>query len=90
MPLALYLMLKHAAEDLHDRALRQQATEILRYVAPAANGALQLKLPGPLAEIYSEAYGRYAYTVLDGSGGVLFSSLPNRGAITVPKGAAAR
>jgi signal transduction histidine kinase len=82
MPLALYLMLKNAAEDLHDRALREQATEMLRYVAPAAGGGLQLKLPGPLAELYSEAYGRYAYAVLDEGGGVLFSSLADHVAIT--------
>ena len=82
MPLALYLMLKNAAEDLHDRALREQATEILHYAAPAPGGTLQLKLPGPLAELYSEAYGRYAFAVLDESGGVLFSSLSDRHALT--------
>ena len=78
MPLALYLMLKNAAEDLHDRALREQATEILSYVTAAPDGGLQLKLPGPLAELYSEAYGRYGYAVLDDSGAVLFSSLSQR------------
>ena len=81
MPAALYLMLQHAAEDLHDRALREQATEILGYVAPAPDGALKLKLPNPLAELYSEAYGRYAYAVLDETGAVLFSSLSSRSAI---------
>lgn len=86
MPLALYLMLKSAAENLHDGALREQAGQVLNYLRPTANGGLQLNLPGPLAELYSEAYGRYAYAVLDGSGAVLFSSLSNRGAIVVPKG----
>src|SRR5205807_3556571 len=81
MPLALYLMLKNAAEDLHDRALREQASEILRHVTLAADGALQLKLPGPLAELYSEAYGRYAFAVLDETGAVMFSSLSNHRAI---------
>ena len=75
MPLALYLMLKHAAESLHDRALRQQAAEIAGYIEPDAAGGLQLKLPAPLAELYSEAYGRYAFAVLDDKGAVLFSSL---------------
>ena len=65
MPLALYLMLRHAAESLHDRALRQQAAEILGYIEPDATGGLQLKLPAPLAELYSEAYGRYAFAVLE-------------------------
>jgi signal transduction histidine kinase len=75
MPLALYLMLKHAAESLHDRALRQQAAEIVGYIESDAAGGLQLKLPAPLAELYSEAYGRYAFAVLDDKGAVLFSSL---------------
>jgi signal transduction histidine kinase len=82
MPLALYLMLKHAAEALHDRALREQATEIVGYLAAAPGGGLRLDLPGPLAELYSEAYGRYAFAVLDESGKVLFSSLSGKRAIT--------
>jgi signal transduction histidine kinase len=81
MPLALYLMLKQAAEALHDRALRQQATEIVGYIEPDAAGGLQLKLPAPLAELYSEAYGRYAFAVLDQRGTVLFSSLSDHRAI---------
>lgn len=85
MPFALYLMLKHAAEDLHDRALREQADEILHYVAPAPDGTLRLKLPGPLAELYSEAYGRYAFAVLDDTGAVQFSSLSSRRALAGPE-----
>jgi signal transduction histidine kinase len=75
MPFALYLMLQHAAQDLHDRALREQAGEIVHYVTSEADGRLQLKLPAALAELYSEAYGRYAFAVLDETGKVLFSSL---------------
>jgi len=87
MPLALYLMLKHAAETLQDRALGEQAAEIARYIEPAPQGDLRLDLPGGLAELYSKAYGRYAFAVLDPSGAVLFSSLSNRGAIvgTAPR-----
>lgn len=81
MPLALYLMLRHAAESLHDRALREQAAEIAGYIEPDATGGLQLKLPAPLAELYSEAYGRYAFAVLDDKGAVLFSSLSDRRAL---------
>jgi signal transduction histidine kinase len=81
MPLALYLMLQHAAEALHDRALRQQAAEIVGYIEPGTDGGLRLKLPAPLAELYSEAYGRYAFAVLDEAGTVLFSSLPDNRAI---------
>ena len=77
MPLALFLMLKHAAEALHERALREQATEILRYIDTMPDGGLRLQLPPRVAELYSEAYGRYAFAVLDEQGRVLFSSLSN-------------
>jgi len=88
MPLALYLMLQHAAQSLHDRALREQAAEILHYVDTAPDGALRLNLPVPLAEVYSEAYGRYAFAVLDADGSVVFSSLSNRRPVTTstPRG----
>ena len=82
MPLALYLMLNRAAQDLHDRALREQAGEIVRFVSAGPDGALRLKLPAPIAEMYSEAYGRYAFAVLDEAGDVLFSSLPGNRAIS--------
>ena len=88
MPLALYLMLKHAAESLHDRALRQQAAEIVGYIEPDATGGLQLQLPPPLAELYSEAYGRYAFAVLDDKGAVLFSSLSGHAITSAAAGAA--
>jgi len=81
MPLALYLMLKQAAEALHDRALREQAAEIVGYLASGPEGGLRLNLPAPLAELYSEAYGRYAFAVLDERGKVLFSSLSAKQAI---------
>ncbi len=76
MPGALYFMLKRTAEELHDQALREQALEVMRYVEADTAGGLRLQLPAPLVELYSEAYGRYAYTVLDDAGRVLFSSLP--------------
>jgi signal transduction histidine kinase len=82
MPLALYWMLDHAAVDLQDTALREQAAEILRYVDAAPDGAVRLDLPRPLAELYSEAYGRYAFAVLDGQNNVLFSSLSGNRPIT--------
>ena len=47
MPLALYLMLKQAAEALHDRALREQAAEIVGYLASGPEGGLRLNLPAP-------------------------------------------
>lgn len=82
MPLALYLMLKYAAQDLHEQALRQQAGELARLIDRGPNGALRLQLPAPLAELYSTDYGRYSYAVGDNSGHVLFSSFLDRRALT--------
>jgi signal transduction histidine kinase len=82
MPLALFLMLRHAVEELHHQALRDQAAEIVRYLGTAPDGTLRLSLPLGLAEFYSKGYGRAAFAVLDEDGRVLFSSLPGSLAIT--------
>jgi signal transduction histidine kinase len=91
MPLALFLMLRHAVEQLHHQALRAQAAEIVHYLSAAPDGTLRLALPASLAEFYSERYGRAAYAVLDADGRVLFSSLPGNRAIADvrPEGAPA-
>ena len=90
VPLALFLMLRHAVEHLHHQALRAQAAEIVRYFSAAPDGALRLSLPPSLAEFYSQGYGRAAYAVVDRNGRVLFSSLPGNRPITGgrPKGGA--
>jgi signal transduction histidine kinase len=82
MPLALYMMLNYAAQELHHRALRDQADEILRYLDTGPDGSPRLSLPAALAQFYSEAYGRYAFAVLEPGGRVLFSSLVEKRAIT--------
>jgi signal transduction histidine kinase len=81
LPLALYLMLQSAAQQLHQGALRDQAAEILRYLASAPHETLKLSLPPDIALFYSSGYGRAAFSVLDAGGRVLFSSLPGHGAI---------
>ena len=82
MPLALFLMLNHAAQELHQRALRDQVAEILRYLDKGPDGAVRLSLPPGLAAFYSAGYGRAAFAVLDGDGRVLFSSSSGNGPIT--------
>jgi len=84
MPLALYLMLNRTALDLQNAALREQADEILGYVEPAPNGSFRFNMPGQIAALYSEAYGRYAFAVLGADGKVLFSSLTNKAPIKEP------
>jgi Two-component sensor kinase N-terminal len=82
MPLALYMIPNYAAQELHHRALRELAAEILRYLDRGPDGVPRLSLPAALAQFYSEAYGRSAYAVLDPDGRVLFSSVAGDRAIT--------
>jgi signal transduction histidine kinase len=75
MPLVLFWFVRSAANDLHDQAMREHAEAIARHLALAPDGSWTLGLPPALQALYSPAYGRYAYAVLDGTGKVLFSSL---------------
>ena len=74
MPVALYFLLKTAVNDLHEHALQDQAQEIGQYIS-RVDGHWRLALPTRLQDNYSEAYGRYAYAVLDETAHPLFSSL---------------
>jgi signal transduction histidine kinase len=81
MPLALYWLLNSAANNLHHRALREHADTVSRYLMSDPDGTWALHLPSGLQELYSEAYGRYAYAVLDDAGHTVFSSLDDRSPI---------
>jgi His-Xaa-Ser system radical SAM maturase HxsC len=81
MPVALYWLLNSAATDLHHRALREHGDTIARYLVSSSDGTWALRLPPRLQELYSEAYGRYAYAVLDDAGHTLFSSFGDRSPI---------
>jgi hypothetical protein len=74
MPLVLYWFMSSAANDLHNQAMRKQADAIAQYLVPRAEGGWTFNLPVDLHDLYSEAYGRYAYAVLDEKGRTLFSS----------------
>jgi len=74
MPLALYWFINFETNNLHHDAMREQATSVARHLVRARDGSWALDLPPGLRDLYSEAYGRYAYAVLDDSGHVLFSS----------------
>jgi signal transduction histidine kinase len=81
MPLSLYWLLNSAANDLHHRALREHAETLARYLVLNPDGTWSLELPPGLAGIYSEAYGRYSYSVIDDAGRTVFSSLHDHSAI---------
>src|SRR5262249_22132787 len=78
LPLVLYLMLDAAAANLHHRALREHADSIASFLTAREDGSLSLELPARLRQLYANAYGRYAYAVLDEGGHTLFSSLADR------------
>jgi signal transduction histidine kinase len=77
MPLALYLLLDEAANNLHADALRGQAYTIGTFLRPKPDGAVELDIPPEIRPLYSGEYGLYAYAVLDADGQVLFSSRPD-------------
>jgi signal transduction histidine kinase len=82
MPLALYLMLKHAADDLHERALREQANELVKLIDHGPDGTLRVHLTPSLADLYSPDYARYSYAIGAPDGRVLLSSFPQPHPIT--------
>ena len=82
MPLALYLMLKYAAQELHENALREQAAELIALTDRGPDGRLQVHLTPRLEDLYSPDYRRYSYAVGDAEGHVLLSSFPDGRAIT--------
>jgi signal transduction histidine kinase len=75
MPLVLFWFVKSSANDLHARAMREHADALARHLVLHPDGTWTLDLPPVLQALYSPAYGRYAYAVLDGTGKALFSSL---------------
>jgi signal transduction histidine kinase len=81
LPLALSWFVTSAANDLHDQAMRDQAELVARHLDVRPDGNWVLDLPPGLKDLYSQAYGRYAYAVLDAEGRVLFSSLTDHAAI---------
>src|SRR5262245_36381013 len=74
-PLTLYWFLKSATDNLHNDAMREQAVLVANYLVLRSDGSWALDLPPSLHDFYSQAYGRYAYAVIDDGGRVLFSSL---------------
>jgi signal transduction histidine kinase len=66
--------------------MRDQAEVLSERLAVKPDGTMTLDLPDSLKDLYSEAYGRYQYDILDHSGRVLFSSHKNGGPIVPAAG----
>ena len=74
LPLILFWLLSSETSALHERAVSEQAAMLGTYLVEKPDGSLSFDLPPELRAQYSDAYGRYSYAVLDGNGGILFSS----------------
>ena len=81
MSLALSWLLNYATNTIHNKAMQEQALSVGEHLSISPDGGLELHLPQDLLGLYSQAYGRYSYAVVDERGGVLFSSLKDRGAL---------
>jgi signal transduction histidine kinase len=73
IPLTFYVLLATETDALHQRAMREQADRIVARLS-YADGDWRLDASDGMRALYSEAYGRYAYTVLDGDGHVVLTS----------------
>jgi signal transduction histidine kinase len=74
MSLALSWLLSYATDNIHHKAMEEQAVAVGDHLDIGPDGRLKLNLPLDLIGLYSQAYGRYSYAVIDDHGAVLFSS----------------
>jgi signal transduction histidine kinase len=81
MSLALSWLLGFATNNIHNKAMQEQAVSVGEHLSIGPDGDLELHLPSDLLGLYSQAYGRYSYAVVDDRGRVLFSSLKDHGAL---------
>src|ERR1700730_11264534 len=81
MSLALSWLLSYATDNIHNKAMQEQAVAVAEHLTARPDGNLELNLPLDLLGIYSQPYGRYSYAVIDDRGRVLFSSLTDHVAL---------
>jgi signal transduction histidine kinase len=81
MSLALSWLLSYATNTIHNEAMQEQAVTVGEHLLAHSDGQLELDLPVDLLGLYSQAYGRYSYAVVDDRGQVLFSSLKDNAAL---------
>jgi signal transduction histidine kinase len=81
MSFALSWLLNYATNNIHHKAMQEQAIAVGEHLSALSDGSLELDLPLDLLGLYSQAYGRYSYAVIDSHGRVLFSSLKDKAAL---------
>ena len=73
MPIAIFLLLRSAATDLHHGSLTKNINLVSQYLS-LQNDAWSLGLPPDLQSLFSESYGLYSYVIMNEAGDALFSS----------------
>ena len=81
MSVALSWLLSYATDNIHDKAMQEQAIAVGDHLSIGTDGRLELNLPSDLLGLYSQEYGRYSYAVVDDQGRLLFSSLKDHAAL---------
>ena len=81
MSVGLSWLLSYATNNIHNKAMQDQANAVAEHLSVGPDGHLQLNLPADLLGLYSQEYGRYSYAVTDDRGNVLFSSLKDGAAL---------
>ena len=81
MSVGLSWLLSYATDNIHNKAMQEQAVEVGEHLSTGPDGKLELNLPLDLVSLYSQGYGRYSYAVVDQRGNVLFSSFKDRSAV---------
>ena len=85
MPAALYWLLNSETNNLHRQAMSDNAEAIAHHLVERPDARWTIDLPAGLRDVYSKAYGRYAYAVLDEKGVVVLSSLADGGPLFPPQ-----
>ncbi|HZR85809.1 MAG TPA: ATP-binding protein [Bradyrhizobium sp.] len=81
MSVGLSWLLSYATNNIHNKAMQEQANAVAEHLSLGPDGHLQLNLPSDLLGLYSPEYGRYSYAVIDAHGAVLFSSAKDHSAL---------
>src|ERR1700757_954091 len=81
MSVGLSWLLNYATNNIHNKAMQEQANEVAEHLSTGPDGRLELNLPSDLLGLYSQEYGRYSYAVTDEQGRLLFSSLKDQAAL---------
>ncbi|MGB8364267.1 MAG: sensor histidine kinase [Rhizomicrobium sp.] len=84
VPLATYLLLNATTTSFENRTLQAHADTIASYLSPRGRDRWTLALPRDLRTFYLHGFDGFAYSVIDSSGRVEFSSL--RGGAPILRG----